>query len=397
MKPKQTTALPSGVHVGAGAHPVAAAYAARLQNKKLQKTNNPVGGPPISIPRLDAPHATGMTMEQQAQAQRGGAPPAPAHSPSIVEPARAAAGGGGGPTPALSLTPADILPDEARADSGFIEGHGSMYAVSQPRLAMKYGVIRNGQFIPPQQLRPQQGGLRPETLQGLQTLQELQAQQSGNSVPGLHPTEQAAEQSVGDHAKAAARSANMPGDSSEKPLTAEQKKNLDAVKNLDEFDLDSFRQMMMKDLLNNDQQKNIIEGRLQPLKLDDMILHNRVTQRIPIVPGVFEPTLQSLTGEEDLALKRLIMEEANSVEVTDRYLLDKYSLMSVAVSLKEINGKPIGSHVGADGGFDDDAFKQKFNRIIKLPLHMLASIGINVFWFESRVRKLFVAEKVGNG
>jgi hypothetical protein len=104
-----------------------------------------------------------------------------------------------------------------------------------------------------------------------------------------------------------------------------------------------------------------------------------------------------MTGEEDLAVKRLIMSESRSVEVSDRYLLDKFALMALAVGLKEINGKPMGEHVGEEGSFDDDKFWKKFRRVLKLPLHMLASIGVHHFWFEARVRKLFVAEKVGNG
>ena len=42
-------------------------------------------------------------------------------------------------------------------------------------------------------------------------------------------------------------------------------------------------------------------------------------------------------------------------------------------------------------------FLKKFNMVLRLPLHMLASIGVNTLWFDVRVRKLFVAEKLGNG
>lgn len=126
-------------------------------------------------------------------------------------------------------------------------------------------------------------------------------------------------------------------------------------------------------------------------------MNNRVTQEIQIIPGSFTITLHSMTGEEDMHIKRLIMDESKSVEVSERYLLDKYSFMSIAVGLAAINGKALGRVENAEGNWDDDVFWKKYNRIIKLPLHMLASIGVNLFWFEARVRKLFVAEKVGNG
>jgi hypothetical protein len=122
-----------------------------------------------------------------------------------------------------------------------------------------------------------------------------------------------------------------------------------------------------------------------------------VTQVVPVIPIRFELQLQSMTAEEDMSIKRLIMMESKSVEVTERYLLDKFSFMSIATGLAGINGKSLGSVLDDKGEFDDEKFWVKYNRIMKLPLHMLASIGVNMFWFEMRVRKLFVAEKVGNG
>ena len=53
-------------------------------------------------------------------------------------------------------------------------------------------------------------------------------------------------------------------------------------------------------------QKDIIEGRLKELSIEEMIMQNRVTQDIPIIPGKFWFELQSMTTEEDLAVKRLI-------------------------------------------------------------------------------------------
>ena len=46
---------------------------------------------------------------------------------------------------------------------------------------------------------------------------------------------------------------------------------------------------------------------------------------------------------------------------------------------------------------DEDAFWKKFEYVARFPFHMLASLGVNYFWFDVRVRKLFVAEKLGNG
>ena len=89
--------------------------------------------------------------------------------------------------------------------------------------------------------------------------------------------------------------------------------------------------------------------------------------------------------------------EAKSLEPSDRYLLDKYSLMGLAVSLRSVNKKQIPLHEDHDGNFDDKKFWEKFNIVVKFPFHMLASLAVNWFWFDMRVRRLFVAEQVGNG
>jgi hypothetical protein len=49
------------------------------------------------------------------------------------------------------------------------------------------------------------------------------------------------------------------------------------------------------------------------------------------------------------------------------------------------------------GHFDDDRFWDKFNKVSKLGIHILASIGTNAYWFDIRVRKMLVAESLGNG
>jgi len=430
---KREVELPSSsehVYVAANADPRAAGYAAAVQAKRrkaaLPKHTAKVGGAHVPIPKLDERHQDGLTMSQQATMQRGVAPQAEMRAVA-AETAEAIKRQGsvarqdtptttivemphdgamtpqqpqGMPHPAsMGILPMDVLPEEATKDKAFVNGYGAMYASAQPQLAMRYGVIRNGQRIPPHKLRGGKDGPAPslsaKSIQSLETLQKLQQQQRAEApVDGLHATEEDAERaatSADGPAAASARIGNLPGDTSFKTTSKEA-----SELNVDELDFDKLRQLMMKDILNNDKQKEAIEKRLKPLNVEDLILHNRIEQKVPIVSG-FEVTYQSMTGEEDLALKRLIMEESESVTVSDRYLLDKYSIMSVTIGIARINGKPLGEHIGPNGSFSDELFWKKFKRVQKLPTHMLASLGANHFWFECRVRKLFVAEIVGNG
>jgi hypothetical protein len=169
------------------------------------------------------------------------------------------------------------------------------------------------------------------------------------------------------------------------------------LESMDDFDFAAFRQAMMKDLLNNDQQRDLIESRLDPLDLTDLIIKGRIKQIVPVVPVKFEPEFQSMTAEEDLALKRLVMEETKSLGAAAPYMVDKFSVMSAAAGVVAINKKPLPSQLDANGNWDDEAFRKKFNLFVKFPFHMIASIGVNYFWFDVRVRKLFVAEKIKNG
>lgn len=433
FRPPEHRQIPPGaqrqeaqVYVDPSVNPIAATYAAGAAARKaaragqgLPKYVEPVGGQTPHIPPLNAPFEQGMTMAQQAERFREAGRnialqqfmQSQGQNPqSIVEPA--------GLSPTLTnlggrprqqqpqLLNTDSLPEEATKDPAFQQGYGSMYAVSQPALALKYGVIRNGQRIPPQALlpggSPQGRQLSPETLEGLQALERLrQAQKEQLELHGMPKTEEeATKQAESGPAAHSARAGQLPEGVSDEPAKISKEDELkiqEAVKKLDSFDYDTLRQIMAEDVINNPEQKKIIESRCEPMRVEDLVMKNRVSQRVPVVPGKFEPTFTSMTGEEDLGLKRLVMQESKSVEVTDRYLLDKYAFMAITCGLTAINGNPAPSHLNEQGDFDDKKFWLKFHWVMKRPLHMLSCIGINHSWFERRVRAMFVAEKLGNG
>jgi hypothetical protein len=330
-----------------------------------------------------------MTMSQHAVAERG-QPPAQGGG-GFVEPAVEL-----GPNqipmgPAnLGILPTDELPPQAKSDPAFVSGTGSMFAANQPHLAMKYGVVRRGKLVSPQQLNgaPQKAQLRPETIRDLQELNKLNELQTRTAVP-----EQPGSSEMG---RAAGEVGISPGQG--KVFSAEEREELkNTLENLDDFDFDRWRQSMQRDVLNNEKQKELIESRLKPMDIGDLITQGYLIQRVEIIPGRFWFEFKTLDAETDLALKRILMEDSRSLEVSDRYFLDKFGLMSVAAVLNRINDKPYGEITNDKGNFDDDLFRAKFSRVMKLPMPMLSCIGANAFWFDLRVRKLFVAEAVGNG
>jgi hypothetical protein len=377
--------------------PTALKYARDAVARSGARYSTPVaGGPPPPIPRLDAPAAENLTMADQANLSRLAAQHEGTMPTGIF-------GGGGMPAVGPSkpfptaptrpnLFPSDVLPEEARQDPAFREGQGSMYASSQPELAYKYGVIRNGARIPPQALGQPRKGLSGETVAGLQAIQELQ--KAREKVEG--EDSRIAQESQQTSAGAAGRYGNAPTDGPANDPDTNKKTIEEAVKKLDDFDFNTFREMMLKDILNNDEQRKIIEERCKPLDITDLILKGYATQLVPIIPGKFEPEFQSMSGLEDLAIKQLIMEEGKTLHVNERYLLDKFSLMGVVVGVRSINNQVLPDH-RVNGKFNPEAFWVKFDLLTRYPFHLLASLGVNYYWFDLRVRKLFVAEKIKNG
>lgn len=413
-------------YIDPGAMPAVAAYvegmaqrAAARRGQPLPKYTEPVGGGRgPSIPLLDGAHASGHTMSSQAENinsppihQQMASAQAQQAAGSIVEPSLVSPMTQQQPqrrpqttaeaAQALGLRPTDMLPPEAQQDPEFQQGNGAMFAVSQPGLAVRYGVVRNGQRVMAQQLREQVpqphgqaapgGQLRPETVQGLRDLQELSNQQM--TVEERLAAEEKAEAAVAAGSAGASMNAGAPPPGSGKISQEEAQRRVELM---DSFDYDALRDAINEDILRNPDQKKIIEGRLEALDIDDLIVKNRVTQRVPIIPKKFEVTYRSMTGNDDLALKRLLMQESKSVEVTERFLLDKYAFMALSCGIVAVNSNALPDHIDSEGMFNETMFWKKFEWVMKRPLHMLSSIGVNHTWFEMRVRKLFVAEKVGN-
>lgn len=366
----------------------------------------PVGGgqqPPK--PRLDFPAVEGSTMADQARAMRTpAAPPGPAVAAAAAAPSGFV---NRNPVPADSsfrppsapakgpqILPSDLLPEAARQDPRFRDGQGAMYASSQPELAAQYGVIRNRQHIPPQQLvaGANPGSLSPATVEGIKAINDFNKKRETAEGTTRDSAEAA---SAASSAGQAARLGQTTAD--EKPLTEEDKKRIEAaLKGMDDFDFHALRERMMKDILNNEQQKELIEGRLLPMDLSDYVANGYVEQDVAI-NSKLEYTFRSCDGETDLALKRLVVGEARGFALDDRYILDKYAIMAMACSLSRINRMPLPDYRDEKGDFNDEKFWIKFNKVVKLGIHILASVGVNSFWFDIRVRKLLVAENLGNG
>lgn len=371
------------------------------------KYSTPVAGGPspqvpiLSDPRLNelagVPEKGGrMTLEDAAEAvnrrSRAVAPNAPQN---IFSPSMQNEGAG--------LLATDILPEDAMKDPNFIQGQGSMFAIHQPNLARKYGVIRNKKWIPPQQINQQyQPTVIPD---GSAPSEKMKL--SPATEEGLRAAAQYTEQRRLMEEQAAKQKQDAPPPPTPEPagkkyseMSIEEK-----LSKLDAFDQNKVEEFIRDNDLNTKAQKDLIEKRIKDsgydLSIDEMVMTNKVRQRIPIKPGKFEVTLESIDVEVDLALKHLIMEEAKKQEVSEKYYLDKYSFMAITVSLVEIQGstskKIFPSCFDEEGRFNRDLFWKKWDVIVKLNFWMAASICTHFSWFDQRVQQLYRVEDVKNG
>lgn len=409
-----------------GADPRAVGYAAGIAARRgspgLPKYEAPVGGGPgPAMPALEQPFQAGRTMAEQAQRTRG-----QDYERTVQSAVQQHVGAGivvpdgpmAPPPPAQGrpqLLPGDTLPQEATQDPQFQQGFGSLVAISQPHLAAKYGVIRNGQHLTPHDLanggqvaRQGQGGpqepRRQRSMsaiaQDLNTVLNAQsaparaqaADDDGPTPPAGLPrsAEEAEQQAAAGPGAAASRAGKSPVAPVLDPEQIDQMEDED-------FDYDGLRRQMLSDILKNPNQRKIIESRLSPMDIEDLIMHNKIRQRVPVRPGKFEPEFESMPGVVELQLKQLLVKESKSVAVTEAYLLDKYAVMTTTAGTVSINGRPIPSMYDQRGDFSEELFWAKFNWMLKQNIHVLASLGINYSWFEQRVRALMVADEGKDG
>lgn len=423
---QRTYVDPSLVGMDPRAAAATAAMAARrrpLAPPLPRYTEPTAGGPPPPIPALDSPHQEGRTMAEQAMRTMGAdsarvqatAFGQHAQRPgSILAPGGAPLGSQGGPEPQrLAILPTDILPQEAMKDPNYHHGASSQLAVNQPHMAAKYGVVRGGQLLPPQALMAGGAGVMqqapaPNDFRSMRRpAAEMQADLSALAAAQQRQQPSQAEGVVEDidtplvpperpgAAAAATTGANPVVTDADRARMSDEVKR--AISQMDDIDFDMLRRKMAEDILKNPEQRRIVEARCIPLKIEDLILSNRVKQRVPIVPGKFEPTYESQTSDVEMALKQLISVESDSVRVSEAYLLDKYALMNTTAGVVAINGNLLPPMFDAAGEFSSELFWVKYKWMLKRPMHMLASLGVHYAWFEARVRELFKVEEAKNG
>lgn len=354
----------------------ASAYKAQMD--AIKSRGKPLGGaPPVRIPPLNAEPVTGpngepLTMEQQAEVLRDPRSPlSPHYNPQLAEVDAAVRREQEGSMDPYTLRTSrqkqgdemtkqtgpfgGTLPPEAAQDPNFRPGVGSMYAQNQP------GIGKG-------QVQPGAPKLSDETVEGLKALKEF------NTKAQAEQEKQA-----------------------EKEVQAEVEQSAED-RIADDLGLDDDFMKEMRDRrqdLDTQELRDAIELRCKDMSIDQLIEEGELRQIVPIVRNKFEVVMRTISGEEDLAIKRELYKERQAPDI---YLFDKLNMMQLAAGIYEINGRPLPDHLNDRRRFDKDLFLLKFNKINSMPLPMLASLSINYTWFDKRARKLFIdLDELKNG
>lgn len=350
----------------------------------IKSRGKPVGGaPPVKIPPLDAdpiygPNGEPLTMQQQAEILRDPRSPlSPHYDPTLAETASAVQREQAGNMDPYALRTAreggkmtkrpggpfgGTLPPEAQQDPRFRPGVGSMYAANQPGLQGAPGA-------PPQPgAAPGKPQLSQETVEGLEALKKFNEDaQAAQEKQAETAVKEAVEKEIPDR------------------LAADLGLDDDFMKEIRARRADLDTEELMK----------AIEERCKPMSIEQLIEEGELRQLVPIVRDKFVVEFRTISGEEDLAIKRELYVERNAPDI---YLFDKLNMMQLTAGIYSINGKPLADHLNDKRRFDKEQFLLKFKQVNSMPLPMLASLSINYTWFDRRARKLFVdLDELKNG
>jgi hypothetical protein len=244
--------------------------------------------------------------------------------------------------------------EQARLQSsgGFIPGIGSAYAANQPKVPRtQEPKPETGEFVNPPR-PPGSSVLRPDTAQQVREVLEANA---------------------------------------EKPAKEDDLKKVEEeIDEIDtQYETDEFGRKV-RSLTANRVRREAIEKRCDEMQVEDLILQGEIRQKVPIIPGKLEPVYRSVSGSEDLFIKRWMSSERGS----EQYIMDRYSLLNLTAGIYALNGRPFPSHLDKSGEPDKEAFEAKLKLISKLPFTLLADLSVNYAWFSRRVQRLLVVDNI---
>jgi len=272
-----------------------------------------------------------------------------------------------GEGPPMDLLPTDQLPPEAARDPLFDAARPRFAKAQDPELARKYGVLRNGirvRFDVP------------------------------GPVPSAEPPSPAP---VTEAPSIVSKKTEVPKPEETAPEPEPQEPQGEGeAEGMGAMDLARVREIVTENVLNNHEQRLLVESRLKgKILLADMLLNRPVRQTV-VIDEDLRITFEAVPYQVELANKQQIATEAANAAVFNEYLNDKFILYGVAASIYAINDNPVQS-MYVNGKFDWNSLEAKFQWMLKLPIPLITMFSIQYHWFFMRLQNAVKAKQLKNG
>jgi hypothetical protein len=222
-------------------------------------------------------------------------------------------------------------------------------------------------------------GLSPATVEGLRAIKE--------ATEAAHAQKKAAPTTEGPVVPEAKAAVNDP-----EVIQRDAPANESMVaQELDDLDLGAAMLRIQRDVINNEEQRKLIESRVQPIDIKQGIATGTFTQFVPIVPDVLEVWYRSVTPYEHMKIRRMLIVMAEGDPLFESISIETFNALNIAASIKQVNGDKWPEHLDyASTGtpnFDDEVLRFKLDRLLMLPAPIFHSLGVHCSWFDIRCRE----------
>lgn len=205
--------------------------------------------------------------------------------------------------------------------------------------------------------------------------------------------------------KAATEAAQKKGESMEAPTVPEAKGAVNdpeviqreaprseslTSQELDDLDLGAAMLRIQRDVINNDEQRKLIESRVEPIDIKRGIATGTFDQHVPIVPDILEVWFRSVTPFEHMRIRRMLIAMAEADPLFESLSIETFNALNIAASIKQVNGEKWPDHIDYASGspnFDADVLRHKLDRLLVLPAPVFHSLGVHCSWFDIRCRE----------
>lgn len=137
-------------------------------------------------------------------------------------------------------------------------------------------------------------------------------------------------------------------------------------------------------LFQDKEYKEKVESKLEPFSIEELLLENRLTQKIPLTKDL-SVTFMTLSAGEDAVIDKIVREYLNNGYHYGKII----TMLQLATSIKSLNGAalidetPIVYSESSEEAYIKQV-RKKLEKIFSLNVQFIGLLVTHFFWFENR-------------